>query len=79
MPRHTIKENTSENIPKKDKPDFEAISSFGNDFYIFGSGSTDKRNKMVQIDSIPKEITAITDLTDLYRVMHSYGTLQPQD
>lgn len=37
-------ENPRENIAKKEKPDFESISFKGDDLYILGSGSTEKRN-----------------------------------
>lgn len=79
LKRHALIENPSANIAKKDKPDFEAITHFGNDFYVFGSGSTEKRNTMVQINSSTKEIIATTDLTDLYLVMQSFGQIKPED
>ncbi|MFV5691283.1 DUF6929 family protein [Flavobacterium sp. LT1R49] len=49
---HKIKlfENSQENIPKKDKFDFESITQKGNKFYLFGSGSTPNRNKRVSYD-----------------------------
>ena len=37
-----------ENIPKKDKPDFESISFLENKLYVLGSGSTENRNKVVR-------------------------------
>ena len=37
-----------ENIPKKNKPDFESISFLENKLYILGSGSTKNRNKVVR-------------------------------
>jgi hypothetical protein len=37
-------ENPQENIHKKEKPDFEAITHKGDNIVIFGSGSTEKRN-----------------------------------
>lgn len=43
--KHQLTENSSENIPKKQKPDFEAITLKGNDLHLFGSGSTQNRNK----------------------------------
>lgn len=79
LKRHPLIENPSENILKKEKPDFEAITSFGDDLYIFGSGSTENRNKMVQINQKTKEIIATTDLTDLYLVMQSFGKIKPED
>jgi hypothetical protein len=79
LKRHPLIENPSENILKKEKPDFEAITSFGDDLYIFGSGSTENRNKMVQINQKTKEIIATTNLTDLYVVMQSFGKIKPED
>ncbi|RTY93437.1 hypothetical protein [Flavobacterium sp. GT3R68] len=79
LKRHALIQNPAENIAKKDKPDFEAITHFGNDFYIFGSGSTEKRNTMVQINATTKEIIATTDLTNLYLVMQSFGKIKPED
>ena len=77
--RHALIENPSQNILKKDKPDFEAIASFGEDLYIFGSGSTDKRNNMVQLNSLEKKITSTHDLTGLYAVMQNFGKIKPED
>ena len=77
--RHPLIENPSENILKKDKPDFEAITHFGEDFYVFGSGSTEKRNKMIQVSAGTKKITATNDLADLYAVMQNFGKINPED
>lgn len=76
--QHAIIENASENITKKDKPDFEAITSFDDKLYVFGSGSTPKRNKMIEINTTEKEIKT-DDLTDLYSVMQSFGQIKPAD
>jgi hypothetical protein len=78
LQRHEIIENAKENITKSEKPDFEAITHFGDNLYVFGSGSTEKRNKMVQINTLEKEI-ATNDLTDLYAVMQSFGEIKPED
>ena len=77
--RHPLIENPSENILKKDKPDFEAITHFGENLYIFGSGSTEKRNKMVQVNAVTKKTIASNDLSDLYAVMQSFGKVKPED
>lgn len=77
--RHPLIENPSENILKKDKPDFEAITHFGEDLYVFGSGSTEKRNKMVQVNAVTRKIIATNDLADLYAVMQSFGKIKPED
>jgi hypothetical protein len=78
LQRHEIIENAKENIAKNEKPDFEAITHFGDNLYLFGSGSTAKRNKMVQINTLEKEIST-NDLTDLYGVMQSFGEIKPDD
>ncbi|WP_296150098.1 hypothetical protein [uncultured Flavobacterium sp.] len=67
------------NIPKKIKPDFESIAVFGEDCYIFGSGSTENRNKMIHFDTNKKEKIGETDLTDLYLVMQSFGNIKPDE
>lgn len=78
LQRHEIIENAKENITKSEKPDFEAITHFGDNLYVFGSGSTEKRNKMVQINTLEKEIST-NDLSDLYAVMQSFGEIKPED
>jgi hypothetical protein len=40
-------ENSRENIAKKDKADFETLTVFNNKLYLFGSGSTKKRDTRV--------------------------------
>lgn len=79
LKRHALIENPSENIPKKEKNDFEAMAGFEDVLYLFGSGSTEKRNKMVQINPRATESIAVTDLTDLYSVMQSFGEIKPED
>lgn len=78
LQQHQIIENAAANIAKSEKPDFEAITHFGDTLYVFGSGSTDKRNKMVEINTFEKEIRT-NDLTDLYSVMQSFSEIKPQD
>nr|WP_315187619.1 hypothetical protein [uncultured Flavobacterium sp.] len=78
LKRHQLLETTAENIPKKDKSDFEAITRFGDEVYILGSGSTEKRNKMMQFNT-KNETTTTTDLSDLYSVMQSFGEIKPKD
>lgn len=41
-----LQTDASENLSKKDKPDFEAITLYNNQLYIFGSGSTENRNAL---------------------------------
>lgn len=79
LKRYPLIENATENILKKEKPDFEAITYFGDNLYVFGSGSTEKRTKMVQINSKDKKVIATTDLADLYVIMKNFGELKPQN
>lgn len=76
---HALIENPSANIPKKQKPDFEAIASDENNVYIFGSGSTENRNKMVTVDRKSKKITQTADLTNLYLSMQRFGNITPEN
>lgn len=78
LQQHQIIKNASVNIAKSEKPDFEAITHFGDTLYVFGSGSTEKRNKMIEINTLEKEIRT-NDLTDLYSVMQSFGAIKPED
>lgn len=69
----------TENIQKKLKPDFESIANFGEDCYIFGSGSRENRNKMIHFDTNQKQKMSETDVTDLYLVMQNFGNTNPED
>ncbi|WP_293889822.1 hypothetical protein [Flavobacterium sp.] len=59
-------ENRLEILAKKDKPDFEAITLFDNKLYIFGSGSTKKRNTRVSFNLLNNEIKE-KDLSKIYK------------
>lgn len=75
-------ENTElpqDNIPKKLKPDFESIASYGEDVCIFGSGSTENRNKMVQFNTYTKKAVKTLDLADLYLSMQYFANIKPED
>ena len=71
--------NAASNIPKKQKPDFEAVTSDAQNFYIFGSGSTQNRNTMVQFDKASNTAVKAVDLSDLYLSMQSFGNIKPED
>ena len=79
LKRHELAENSEENIPKKLKPDFEAITKYQDTLYIFGSGSTENRNTMVQVNAKTKEVIQSQDLSDLYLAMQSFGKINPED
>lgn len=55
-----------ENIPKKDKPDFEVLCYYDEVLYILGSGSAANRNLMVEYRLKTKEIIR-HDLSKLYQ------------
>lgn len=57
-----------ENIPKPQKPDFEVLCHYADRFYILGSGSTSKRNLMVEFDTKSQRI-GTKDLTSIYQKM----------
>ena len=59
-------ENVPEVLAKKDKPDFEAITLFDNKLYLFGSGSTKKRNTRVAFNLVNNEIKE-KDLSKIYK------------
>ncbi|KAF2519449.1 hypothetical protein E0W68_03625 [Flavobacterium salilacus subsp. salilacus] len=68
-----------ENVPKKDKPDYEALAVKGNDLYLFGSGSTENRNSIGHIDMKTKEVFPHLDATDLYLAMQSFSEIRPEN
>lgn len=59
-------ENSQENIPKKDKFDFESIALKGDKLHLLGSGSTSKREKRIVYNLQTKAI-AEKDLSKLYK------------
>lgn len=51
-----IDSETLENIPKKQKPDFEAVAEKDGELYLFGSGSTKMRTTGIVINLKTKKI-----------------------
>jgi hypothetical protein len=76
---YPLLKNASQNILKQDKPDFESITHFQDTLYVFGSGSTSNRNKLVTFDLNTKKVVSTNNLTDLYAVMQSFESIQPED
>ena len=68
-----------ENVPKKDKTDYEAIAAKGDDLYLFGSGSGENRNIIGHINYKTKEVYPHIDATDLYLVMQQFGEITPEN
>jgi hypothetical protein len=79
LKRYALTENPTENIEKKLKPDFEALSFYENSFYLFGSGSTENRNKMVQLNADTKENISVQDLSALYKKMQALAGLNTEN
>ncbi|KVV15576.1 hypothetical protein [Flavobacterium sp. TAB 87] len=77
--KHPLVENATENTPKKDKSDFESIAHFGDTLYVFGSGSTANRNKMIEFNIQSKTKTKANDLVDLYAVIQNFADIRPED
>lgn len=68
-----------ENVPKKDKKDYEALSAMGEELYLFGSGSTDRRNTILHIDSQSKKVFPPIDATDLYLAMQEFSEINAEN
>ncbi|MFV5696078.1 DUF6929 family protein [Flavobacterium sp. LB3P122] len=77
---HKIKlfENSQENIPKKDKFDFESITQKGNKIYLFGSGSTSNRNKRISYDLTSGAIED-KDLSAIYEKLKQTASISDAD
>lgn len=74
-------DTTREQLPKKQKRDFEAISTAGNCFYIYGSGSGNirKRNMQVAINVADSGWRVQKDLTTLYTRLRSLFNIADDD
>lgn len=68
----------AENIPKKDKPDYEAMALADGKVYLFGSGSTQRRN-YTAIISADQTQTSIFDLSKLYAAMRKAAGISTDD
>lgn len=71
-------ENSQENIPKKDKLDFESIVSIGNEIHLLGSGSTPNRNKRISYNLATKKIEE-KDWSELYKKLKKIGSLSDDE
>ncbi|RYG22187.1 MAG: hypothetical protein EOO07_00590 [Chitinophagaceae bacterium] len=68
----------SAQIPKAEKPDFEALCAHENSLYILGSGSTPKRNRMIEFRFNSRQVIE-HDLTQLYTAMKSAHAIADED
>ncbi|WP_316828148.1 DUF6929 family protein [Pedobacter miscanthi] len=67
-----------ENIPKALKPDFEILCQYEDKLYILGSGSTSKRNLMIEFNLITQKIVQ-KDLTETYGKLRSVAKIDDQN
>jgi len=67
-----------ENIPKANKPDFEVLCSYKNILYILGSGSTSKRNLMIEYALETKSVVQ-KDLSKLYDRLKSISSIDDEN
>ncbi|HEX9979343.1 MAG TPA: hypothetical protein VGB50_02125 [Flavobacterium sp.] len=74
-----INSDVTENIKKKQKPDFEAFAHDEKNYYVFGSGSTEKRNRMVTVDRKTKNAISESDLTAIYTEMRVISNMTADD
>ncbi|TBO39531.1 DUF6929 family protein [Pedobacter kyonggii] len=70
--------NQLENIPKSLKPDFEILCHNNNKLYILGSGSTPKRNLMIEFDLKTQKVIQ-KDLTDTYTKLKAIAKIDDQN
>jgi hypothetical protein len=71
-------ENSQENIPKKDKFDFESIVINGNELHFLGSGSTSKREKRL-IYNLETEVIVEKDLSGLYKKLKETNSISDEE
>jgi len=67
-----------ENIPKSLKPDFEILCQHGDKLYILGSGSTPKRNLMIEFDLNTQKVVQ-KDLIETYSLIKSISKINDQN
>ena len=79
LKRYALNENPSENMEKKVKPDFEALAFYDRSFYLFGSGSTEKRTQMIQLNENANQKACVLDLSALYKRMQVLAGLTAEN
>jgi hypothetical protein len=73
-----LHENSQENILKKDKLDFEAITLKGNKLYVFGSGSTKQRESRLTYHLTNKKVVA-EDFANVYQKIRKATSIADYD
>ncbi|TCD00564.1 hypothetical protein EZ449_20615 [Pedobacter frigidisoli] len=70
--------NQLDNIAKVQKPDFEALCYHENKLYILGSGSTIKRNLMIEFDLFGKKVVE-RDLKEVYSKLQEISKIDDKN
>ncbi|KGE14705.1 DUF6929 family protein [Sphingobacterium deserti] len=70
--------NVLENIPKKEKSDFEAITAIDGQLYVFGSGSAKNRNTLVKYNAKQGTKDSV-DLGQVYEKLKADHSVAEQD
>lgn len=69
----------TENIAKKDKPDYEAMAIADGKLYLFGSGSKKKRNTLSVVTLPDRQQKSVFDLSGLYDKMRKVSGISKED
>ncbi len=72
------KTDVMENVPKPHKSDLESVARFKNSLYIFGSGSTDKRNFMFKVDLATMLVIKL-DISEFYKKLQNIAKISHED
>ena len=72
------KTEVMENVPKPYKFDLESVARFEHSLYIFGSGSTDKRNIMFKVD-LATMVASKRDISEFYIKLQNIAKISHTD
>jgi hypothetical protein len=78
LSRIKLFESSQENIPKKDKFDFESITLKENELHLLGSGSTSKREKRI-IYNLDTAAIIEKDLSKLYQNLKETTSISDEE
>lgn len=76
--KHSLIANASENIIKKEKPDFEAITLHKNNLHIYGSGSTKNRCQSPIFDVTNNQVV-LENKSDLYNQIKKTAQISSEE
>lgn len=78
LQKYPFLDNAAEFIAKNEKPDVESITLKNNKLYIFGSGSTKKRNARFRFDLATKTFKN-KDIAKLYKRYRNFANLKEDE